>query len=348
MKISNIIQAINLCVSKRIPFVAYQMPNENNITFFSNPTLTPNNKKFSIGFFGDKINNPITIHNEFNAIETIEYINKYAVDQQHMPLIYPYNITTAFSAYKQSFINVTDYLKKGITKIVLSKVICGNHNITDWSSVVLKYFNKFNSTFRYIYYTHNTGCWIGASPEVIIVKENSNNNFSTMSLAGTRKINDKFQQWDNKNMSEHDIVTKYIVSTLREEGCVLDVSNYTSIPFGDIEHLCNHITFKCPNEISPINLVKVLSPTPALSGYPINDSLKILEKIEAHPRYCYGGYVAVSDIDNFYSYVNLRCAHFDNKTFCIYSGGGITLESLVEEEWQETENKIVELKNIFI
>jgi isochorismate synthase len=45
--------------------------------------------------------------------------------------------------------------------------------------------------------------------------------------------------------------------------------------------------------------------------------------------------------------VNLRCAQlFRNQAF-LYLGGGLTAQSNVEEEWQETENKAKTLEKIF-
>lgn len=345
---SNIFHAINLCIAKGIPFAAYQLPNDDNITFFSNPTFSSNknNKAFLIGFFGDKTSDPIAIYNECDALETINLdFNK--IPTLQLPQISPFKESTEYSTYTNSFKLIKQHLERSMGKVVLSRVTCGIHNITDWSDTINTYFSKFINTFRYIYYTPQTGGWIGASPEALILKDSNDQKYRTISLAGTRKMSIDNFQWDKKNIEEHDFVTKYIVDTLNEIGCEVEVSQYVNIPFGQIEHLGNHINIIDSNGYKPIELVKILSPTPALSGYPVGDSLDILSKVEHHPRHCYGGYVAIDDC-NFYSYVNLRCAHFDSNTFCLYSGGGITLESSLEDEWLETENKIVELKKLFI
>ena len=72
-----------------------------------------------------------------------------------------------------------------------------------------------------------------------------------------------------------------------------------------------------------------------------------INSIEQHNRRCYGGYIAIHNNEDISAYVNIRCAQFDKKTYCIYSGGGITKDSNPIEEWKETENKISTLKRIF-
>ncbi len=42
----------------------------------------------------------------------------------------------------------------------------------------------------------------------------------------------------------------------------------------------------------------------------------------------------------------LRCMHFDETGWCVYSGGGITGASLPEEEWEETQSKAKTLLSV--
>ena len=66
-------QAINICIKKNIPFVAYILPNQSNWDFFSNPSTNINcNTKFIINTFEQHFANPLEINAELNAIETIK------------------------------------------------------------------------------------------------------------------------------------------------------------------------------------------------------------------------------------------------------------------------------------
>ena len=118
-----------------------------------------------------------------------------------------------------------------------------------------------------------------------------------------------------------------------------------NLKFGNIEHLCHRITSTF-NNLSFLEILSKLSPTPALAGYPIRTALEDIRRYERHPRYCYGGYIALKNESGFRAYVNFRGAHFDKETYCIYSGGGITAESNAHAEWDEAESKIFKLKQI--
>ena len=61
----------------------------------------------------------------------------------------------------------------------------------------------------------------------------------------------------------------------------------------------------------------------------------------------YAGYIKVETEEYIQYFVNLRCAEFFKNAALIYVGGGITAESSVEKEWQETELKAEAiLKNV--
>ena len=336
-------KAINLCIQKNIPFVTYILPNNNTPIFFSNPSSTEHPINFYVNFFGDKASLPIKISNELNADDTIR---QFANSQQlQEPKITPWSQSTCYEAYKNQIEKIICHLKANYGKVVLSKVVCGNVNNIDWADVAFKYFKLHSSTFRYIYFTHQTGCWIGASPEILINHDKTTNYFNTMSLAGTRKTSLNNQPWDKKNIVEHNFVTNYIVDVLKSLSLNVNVHDYESLKYGQIEHLCNRITSSI-NNVSFFEILNKLSPTPALAGYPIEDSLNIITNTEEHPRYCYGGYVALDDSEKFMAYVNFRGGHFNTNKYCLYSGGGIVSNSTAELEWEETNTKISSLKQI--
>ena len=336
-------QAINLCIQKNIPFVAYILPGNNFVNFFSNPTNSTHNTTFYVNLFGEKQSKPVAISNELNAIETIKEFQYSSVFPSAQ--ILPWKDSTDFESYCNQVMLITSYLKKHKGKIVLSRVLSGNALNIDWAKVALSYFEKFPSTFRYIYFTQETGCWLGASPEILISHKKSASTFETMSLAGTRKVSSNNQPWDIKNIEEHNYVTDYIVSTLESLGLTVSIHNAENLNYGTIEHLCHRITSSF-NNIPYLEILNKLSPTPALAGYPLNEALDVISKIEEHPRICYGGYVALDDHENFISYVNFRGGHFNSNKYCLYSGGGIVSDSIAELEWEETNAKISSLKHI--
>ncbi|MCM1441855.1 MAG: chorismate-binding protein, partial [Roseburia sp.] len=150
------------------------------------------------------------------------------------------------------------------------------------------------------------------------------------------------EPWDEKNRREHDYVTHYIVEILQRMGLQVDVAPEENLQFGSIEHLCERITAR--GNVDFFTLLEKLTPTPAICGYPKEEAMREIEHLERHSRYCYGGYIAVKQGGRRKAYLILRCALVtpgkDHK-FCytVYSGGGITGDSVAAREWDEASDK---------
>ena len=81
-----------------------------------------------------------------------------------------------------------------------------------------------------------------------------------MALAGT--LRDNTSEWDEKNIEEHDYVTRFILDVFASLGIEAAVSGAEDVRFGSIRHLCHRITAHYSGPIIP--LLNALSPTPAL------------------------------------------------------------------------------------
>jgi isochorismate synthase len=87
-------------------------------------------------------------------------------------------------------------------------------------------------------------------------------------------------------------------------------------------------------------LIADLHPTPAVCGLPRNKSYELIRKTEKHDRSFYAGFLGPWNISGESKlFVNLRCAAIYNKKMNLYIGGGLTAESKVESEWEETVRK---------
>jgi isochorismate synthase len=225
-------------------------------------------------------------------------------------------------------------------KTVYARRISNATALVDWASLADEYFHAFPQTFRFMFATPNVGCWLGATPELLLQRESESGRITTMALAGT--LRNDTDQWDAKNIEEHDYVTRFIVDTFTRFGIKAEVSPAEDVRFGAIRHLCHRISAEYSGPIVP--LLNALSPTPALSGFPRNEALDIIGKVES-PRSLYGGYVGINTPNGIHAYVNLRSMCFNpDGGYCIYSGGGITSQSDPADEWLETEAKSAVLR----
>ena len=281
------------------------------ITMEIAPWLTPFSRRFSI-------NTPLTV----------------AADPIEMPIP---TQSTSHADYIKGVTRVIESCTGRNGKTVYSRVICGEMKATTPGQVARQLFASHPGCLRFIYHTPQTGGWLGATPELLLDMDKRTGTFHTMALAGTRKRGST-HRWDDKNLRENHFVINYITASLAALGIDTEVSPLETVAYGGIEHLCSHITGRASSLMIP-QIIDALNPTPALCGYPKADAIADITRFENHPRGCYGGIIGFSSETSYRAFVNLRCMHFDGLRYCIYGGGGITSQSVPDEEYSETTAK---------
>ena len=226
-------------------------------------------------------------------------------------------------------------------KVVACRVEIRNRPL-DLAATFFDFCRKFPETMVFCFSSKVTGCWIGASPELLLKCHGGN--LETMSLAGTRKAAGR-EVWDKKNDEEQLIVTEYIVKILQKHGLTPEIGERFTKITGEIEHLCTPISALKTQNLHLYDLLKDLSPTPALCGNPKEFALHEIKKYENFDRGCYGGFCGPFHSEEDFSLnVVLRCASYQENRYNVYVGGGITNRSEFSEEWKETNLK---LRNMF-
>lgn len=332
-------EAAGKCLECNIPFALFAAPGEKSFTFFANPTGKIAENSFIVAPWLSKFKDAIRIYDECNAenILSSNYRYEYIGDT--------YSESTDKEEYINNLKSLIKRLKGTGNKVVISRVITGSSADLDYIKLTALRFASYADTFRFLYFTPQTGAWLGTTPEILFDYDKVNSTFKTMSLAGTRN---KYEEkcWDTKNVIEQNIVAKYISEILKANSIPFSISRAEDINFFPVCHICDIFN----GSISPqkvVRLIDALNPTPALGGFPLNNALTEISAIERHPRKCYGGYIGVNNKSKLLLHVNLRSMNFDKKAYCIYTGGGITENSVAEQEWAETKNKsLTLLKNI--
>ena len=243
-----------------------------------------------------------------------------------------------------------DVIKTGvIKKIVLSrfeKVELKEYNTLALFGELLK---SYKNAFVYCWFHPKVGLWLGATPESLLKVDGQK--FETMSLAGTQLYQGSLDvKWNGKENEEQQIVTDFIVDSIKPLVHVIKISKVKTIRAGNILHLMTKISGTLITDLNSIeNLLKALHPTPAICGLPVNSAKKFILKNEHYNRAFYTGYLGELNIKNKSDlYVNLRCMQIKGNESIIYVGGGITNDSIPESEWEETVNKSNTIKNVLL
>ena len=200
------------------------------------------------------------------------------------------------------------------------------------------------------------GTWLGASPEVLAcVKEKRI--FKTVALAGTLPYTQgtdlRSVAWTQKEIEEQALVERYVISCfkkirLRE----YDEHGPKTVVAGNLMHLKSDFTV----DIQATNfpqlgsvMLDLLHPTSAVCGMPLQTSLDFLRTHESYDRSFYSGYLGPVNVhNNIEIFVNLRCMQVCGNEGVLYAGAGVTIDSIPEQEWAETEMKFNTLLNVIL
>ena len=88
-------------------------------------------------------------------------------------------------------------------------------------------------------------------------------------------------------------------------------------------------------------MLKLLHPTSAVCGMPMESSLKFLLENEPHDREFYSGFLGPINIEQeSHLYVNLRCLKWKGDHILQFAGAGVTVDSIPEQELKEVEIKL--------
>jgi len=200
----------------------------------------------------------------------------------------------------------------------------------------------YPSAFVYIFRAAGQ-CWVGATPEALLCSKGER--LLTVSLAGTRPYSDAdldLARWNGKERAEQDHVTRQIEGILRDfrVGDVEKKGPYAR-KAGALLHLCTEFSFPYGSIAPRLGaFIDDLHPTSAVCGIPKRGAMDLIASVERHDRGFYAGYIGPMDSRNGVQlFVNLRCMRVLPDRLALFVGGGITADSVPEDEWEETEMK---------
>ena len=227
----------------------------------------------------------------------------------------------------------------GVKKVVLSRKEIINTSHFNTKETFKKLLMNYRNAIVYVWFHPKIGLWLGATPETLLkVKDDA---FTTMALAGTQLYHGSLEvDWQHKEKQEQQFVTDFIINNLSNSLVITGVSEPHTVRAGNLLHLCTRIKGKLSRQFSLHQLIGLLHPTPAVCGLPkIESKLFILEN-EQYDREYYTGFLGELNIESESNlYVNLRCMQVLSNEISVYVGGGITVDSIPEKEWKETEAK---------
>jgi isochorismate synthase len=354
------LKAVQICVDRKINFAAYRLPDKKDFTLVVQKDAALREVErieenipaegFLIAPFsrhsGNKTylirpdmvlhsNNMLTL-SEASAIQSIPVFDDTA-NNDPAP-------DTEKADYLTQISEILRRIEAGeFEKVVLSRVKSVSGNYIPMLSLIFDTLcSLYDNAFVYLFCIRGQ-YWIGATFEPFVCSKN--NMLCTVSLAGTRAFldaNQDLNNWNKKERLEQEYVTRHIEKVLMD----YSVTGYTRQgPYvaraGNISHLRTDFNFsiRAAGDRLPY-LIQALHPTPAVCGMDSGKAMDFISNAEKHNRGYYTGFLGPVGLDDLMQlYVNIRCMKVYADRLVLFTGGGITQDSIPEEEWEETEIK---------
>ena len=243
-----------------------------------------------------------------------------------------------------------------IDKIVISRrvevFLSGELNL----DYVLNHFReKYRECYLFIFHRGKSS-FFGATPERLV--KFCEGTLKIEALAGSASrgkteeedlLLEKKLLNNDKDIQEHDFVVNHIkdsISGLVEE---LTIEKKHSIKkLNNIQHISTSISAKMNSNNTPLNIIKELSPTPAVCGIPKEVSLNLIKKLENYYRGLYSGIIGWFNFNDEGEFaVAIRSALTYGNKLIAFAGSGIVEKSDPDLEYEETELKFKPILSIF-
>lgn len=190
--------------------------------------------------------------------------------------------------------------------------------------------------------------FLGAPPERLFRRRGAE--VMSEAVAGTRERGETAEEdaalreellTSAKERREHAFVQEAILSDL--EGLCTSVNSPdtpSELALARGRHLHAYLTGTLRPEVSTVELLDALHPTPAVGGVPTRAALRAIREQEPFDRGWYAGPVGWIGPDAAEFAVAIRSGLVDPSRLALFSGAGIVEGSVPEREWDEIEQKI--------
>jgi len=333
--------------------------------------LTPNQPQLFLGHYDIYLtfeNNHWQLHaTTQEAIEQMDVIQHWLTQTltvENKPVVNPIMLQPIWqtSDYERAFYKVQDYLTAGdCYQINLTQCWQGELSNQQLVDYLPSLHQSTNAPFAG-YLGLNNFELLSCSPELFFTFANNaqgENCIITKPIKGTRPRGQNVAaDQANKNelaCSEKDIAENVmIVDLLRNDLGKYAKTGTVKVPklfdiesFSNVHHMVSTITATLKDNISPWTVLFESLPAGSITGTPKKRAVEIINELEAKPRGAYCGTMGYLNFDGTGQWnVLIRTLQASDSNVNLWAGGGITIASDCEAEYQECFDKVGNLLKI--
>ncbi len=208
--------------------------------------------------------------------------------------------------------------------------------------------------FHYLFQPDPGHTFVGATPERLFRREGRT--VWSEAVAGTRprgttaladeQLRDELLH-SEKDQREHAYVRDSILAALAPSCADLRIDAAASeMMLAQGRHLVSEVQGVLHEGVDTLDLLLDLHPTPAVGGFPREDALEAIRRLEPFDRGWYAGPVGWVGKDAAEFAVALRCGLIRDRQLSLFSGAGIVRGSIPASEWDEIEYKTMDFVRV--
>ena len=333
--------------------------------------LMPNQPQLFLGHYDIYLtfeNNHWQLHaTTQEAIEQMDVIQHWLTQTltvENKPVVNPIMLQPIWqtSDYENAFYKVQDYLTAGdCYQINLTQCWQGELSNQQLVDYLPSLHQSTNAPFAG-YLGLNNFELLSCSPELFFTFANNaqgENCIITKPIKGTRPRgqNVATDQANKKELasSEKDIAENVmIVDLLRNDLGKYAKTGTVKVPklfdiesFSNVHHMVSTITATLKDDISPWTVLFESLPAGSITGTPKKRAVEIINELEAKPRGAYCGTMGYLNFDGTGQWnVLIRTLQASDSNVSLWAGGGITIASDCDAEYQECFDKVGNLLKI--
>ena len=204
----------------------------------------------------------------------------------------------------------------------------------------------------YMYHIKNgSRTVLGASPEMLV--RITDDTVETFPIAGTRAITGdstidessaKDMLHDEKELAEHTMLVdlgRNDIGKVCKYGTVKTHNMMSIKKFSHVQHMVTHVTGTISSKFDMYDTFKSIFPAGTVSGSPKIRAMEIIDELEPQTRGPYAGAIGYFSYTGCCDFaIAIRSMFLNKDDGYVQAGAGIVSDSIPENEFQETINKV--------
>lgn len=261
----------------------------------------------------------------------------------------PYNADFRKSEYQQAIQSMMSYMKEGhiyVANMTQQLTVTASKAPYD----VFRYLRSHNPSPFGAYMNYSDFQVVSASPERFLQMKDGV--ISTRPIKGTRKRGvtpeeDLKMRLELENSQKDRSELLMIMDLERNDlnkicipGSVRVTEPFVIEAYATVFHLVSEITGRLQPSYDAVDLMSQMFPGGSITGAPKIRAMEIIDELEHNRRELYTGSIGYFSADGSCDFnIVIRTAVYENGQYRLGAGGGITYESDVEFEYEETLQK---------